>query len=105
MCFPVPGMAWAGDGDGEGARIAVVVPEAEGVELWEPVLWGFQVVLDPGPGSSDNFHRIGGCIGYTYNHLPVKSCSPPLPKKEEASRAIFAARMAFSSLVTLLRLI
>ena len=32
-------------------------------------------------------------------HLPKRDCRPPLPNAVEARRAIFAARMAFSSFV------
>lgn len=38
-------------------------------------------------------------IGYTWSHLPVKVCSTPELRNPEAKRAIFAARMAFSSLL------
>lgn len=55
----------------------------------------------PEPGCGEMYHRIGEHNGYTLPYLPVSSCKPPLPRNPEASRAIFAARMAFSSFVTL----
>ena len=42
--------------------------------------------------------QVGGYNDYTWYHLPVWNCSPPCPRKAEAIFAIFAARMALSSL-------
>ena len=38
------------------------------------------------------------CSGYTCIHLPVWNWKPDFPKKEDAMLAIFAARIALSSL-------
>ena len=56
------------------------------------------VAGDPGCGCGGSCRQAGGYSGYTWFHLPDKNGMPPCPKREEASRAIFAARMAFSSL-------
>lgn len=42
--------------------------------------------------------RIGEYSGYTYNHLPNRNKDPELFRKDDATFAIFAARMARSSL-------
>ena len=44
--------------------------------------------------------QSGGYSGYTFPHLPIRADSPPFPKNPEAMRAIFVARMAFSSFST-----
>lgn len=58
-------------------------------------------VPDCGTGRASVFCETirlpGEYIGYTNDHLPVRSCRPPEFKKEDANRAIFAARIAFSS--------
>ena len=55
------------------------------------------VGVSPGSDFSARSHRAVGCSGYTWFHLPVRSCKPPELRKEEANFAILAARMAFSS--------
>lgn len=64
-----------------------------------PVLFGtvppFGVL--PSSDTAERSHPIGEHNGYTWYHLPVRSCNPPAFKKPEANLAIFAARMAFSN--------
>ena len=56
--------------------------------------------VDPAYGFFEKNRLIEEYNGCTFSHLPDRICSPPFPMKEDASLAIFAARMAFSSLVT-----
>ena len=51
----------------------------------------------PGSGFADSCRPAGEYSGYTWFHLPDKNGMPPWPRSEEASLAIFAARIAFSS--------
>ncbi len=48
----------------------------------------------------DRIHQVVGYIGYTQDHLPRMSCSPPALRKLVAIPAILAARIARSSFVT-----
>lgn len=54
----------------------------------------------PGFGFAGSCRPAGGYNGYTWFHLPDKNGMPPCPRREDASLAIFAARMAFSSFDT-----
>lgn len=54
--------------------------------------------LVPGSDFCGNCRQAVGYNGYTSIHLPVSSCRAPEFKKAEALPAIFAARMARSSL-------
>lgn len=71
-------------------------PDGVGAEEVQDLAWA-----DPAHTAADKYRQVGGCIGYTWLDLPVSSCRPPLPKKDDARRAILAARMAFSSFCTL----
>lgn len=52
----------------------------------------------PVPGDVGMCRRAAECTDYTWNHLPVKKERAPLFSATDAAFAIFAARMAFSSL-------
>ena len=64
---------------------------------WTAASAVFVSVSEPGLGISSGgmSRRAVGCNGYTLCHLPAWD-SKPLPRKEPASFAIFAARMARS---------
>ena len=93
----------AGRGAGEAADIFAAVctlaPVGKVVLYWG-ALWGMAV----GKHSwGDRLHGFGGrnrhfgeYSDYTCNHLPVGNSCPFWPRADVASRAIFAARMAFS---------
>lgn len=73
------------DGEVLGRRISAeaVVPVAE-VGEWEC-------------GFSGMYRPVVGYNGYTFHHLPVRD-NMPLPRREVAKSASFAARMALSNL-------
>ena len=55
------------------------------------------VGLYPASDCDGKCRRTEECNGCTYCHLPVSSCNPPAFRKEDAKRAIFAARIARSN--------
>ena len=55
---------------------------------------------DPPWNFFGNFRQAGVHNGCTYFHLPNKDSRLFCPKNVDASLAIFAARMAFSSFIT-----
>lgn len=64
---------------------------------------GYRRCVDPLQDFCESFHRIGEYSGCTCPHLPLSICNPPALRKEDANRAILAARMAFSSFEILSR--
>ena len=54
--------------------------------------------IDPASAVSDRSRQAEEYIGYTWYHLPVLNWRPDRPNSVDAMFAIFAARMAFSSL-------
>lgn len=78
----------------------------EAALTWHTLPEGGPVPSDKGPAGAGwvpgmifehGCHLSGVYIGYTYFHLPVSKDRPPCPNNPDAIRAIFAARMAFSS--------
>lgn len=62
------------------------------------------VAVAPGPCFCGEIRPVVECSGYTCCHLPDGKCMPDWFKRTDAMLAIFAARMAFSSLVIRSRL-
>ena len=75
-----------------------VPAEAADREVGIPVAGGEDADAVRAFGCGGRNRQIGGCTGYTWPYLPARSCRAPEFKNVEAIRAIFAARMAFSSL-------
>ena len=87
-------MAVAGAVPDKGAPVAGAAPEVPaGAGDWGKIRRG------PASGFDGKTRPAGVYSGYTWFHLPVSRDKPPELRKAEASRAIFAACMAFSSLV------
>ena len=59
---------------------------------------GACVFWAPAPFFCSRNRPVGGYNDCTWYHLPVWNCSPPCPRKADAIFAIFAARIALSSL-------
>lgn len=76
---------------------AQVVEDREGVAAAQAAFLPPAGVV-PALASCNGIHLVGGCSGYTWVHLPMRNCEPDFPKMAEAILAIFAARIAFSSL-------
>lgn len=65
----------------------VQVQGREAAQVWVVVCWA-QDALAPASGFSEKSRPVVEHIGYTWDHLP---------RNEDASLAILAARMAFSN--------
>ena len=100
---PAGARVW-GDGASDADRVAEAVSAGEGAfripapEADREVHFGAAPASgDRLPGTAENCRRTGVHTGYTFRHLPLRSCNPPAFKNPEANLAIFAARIARSS--------
>lgn len=73
-------------------------PYPADVLVQDVVLRAVRNVLVPGHGFSGRTHPAEEYSDCTSYHLPALNWKPDLPRNADAMFAIFAARMAFSSL-------
>ena len=71
--------------------------QGEDRALWEADSVGGCDSVAPEPGYGDKSRPAAGYSGYTWFHLPSKDWIPCEPRTEDATLAIRAARIAFSS--------